>query len=883
MKRFDFFLIKGVLRKLPVSAVLMLLVLSAFTRQLVIPSSAGPVISGSGWADSFDDDLGVSSLSKVNVSEGDVLLRGYRNDFEDETIGQTPHGWEKFVNKSGASSNNILVNDNPYEPGRSVYQRCNDDGSNYASQKLWKDFDEYFRYIQFELVVKGISVETNRQGFVTIEFYNSTNEVYHVVRYYWDDARSGTPASFWFLTAVDLGFSLPTGSDIGLKLYVNENISEDINNNPDADLDSILANISKVRYGFYQDAGPNWNCWDQVYLDNLGIYRDDFGNLTSTGISLPPDLNWMTLEINKTEPNGDTHLNISILDGDTNESIPGFEDITGSSIDISAIDPITHPNLRLHANFTGTGNATPILHDWSISWFDANAPATPKGLAISNPLNGYSLMLSWQANNEPDLTGYILHYSTDNITFSWLLNVSKDSISFAHFGLSKGITYYYKIAASDDVPNQSPFSEVVKGTPDTDYDGDSIGDIEDPDDDNDGISDLDDPYPLNPLNDMETTVDYINGSVEDIQDRIVDIRLDIDSMNTSLSELGDDIDFFNQTIPVKIDQLSNQLSGVNDSMVTRVSESEVNILSYLAKMNSSLSDDIQNLLVSITEDITGMNASLSEELTNLLYTMTSEHDALQEWLDIVLSEIDANLTATNDTLHQQLDDLDSTVATFYNNLTDDIKDIDDDLREHDQKTGENHSYQIDLLNQLIDGQIEKEKIQELRTVLVNLAGNLSVHNETIADDLMGVVNDIDEFQMDTDRQLKDINTTLEELAKLEEILGDLEELDQNLETAEENVQDSIDERSTRDEDSERFFILELLLIIVLAFLVINMIITLTVAVKKESPLQAHMPQSIPQRQEIHPGFVTQDSKSVKDAVPEKKTPPRPPSNLQEEV
>ena len=82
--------------------------------------------------------------------------------------------------------------------------------------------------------------------------------------------------------------------------------------------------------------------------------------------------------------------------------------------------------------------------------------------------------------------------------------------------------------------------------------------------------------------------------------------------------------------------------------------------------------------------------------------------------------------------------------------------------------------------------IKKEKIHELRTFLIDLAGNLSEHNEDIASDIMDVVADIDEFEIETDRQLALINATLEDLEKLEDIIADLEALYQSLDQAEED-------------------------------------------------------------------------------------------------
>ena len=824
------------------------------------------------WDDTFNDTTGIDDMNGVTVNQtrGDVTLKGYWNNFDTEPLG-TITGWGY---ESVGPAYHHYVKEDPYEAGGCLHLAMNDDLSAYHEHKLWKEFDTYLEMLDFHLTpfeMKG----TNRQGYLYIEFYNTTGSVVHEVRYYWDDTRSGVPPSSPTLTVIDLGWIIPTGGpDMGdIKYHLHENISEEIDANPSVDLGDVLFNSTTFRYGFYQDAGPDWIQIDQVDLDNLGIHPPtNTGYLTSIQIPRPQGFQWNSVHVNKTVPGVGNYLNITIIDGTTFEVIDGFTNLSGEYIDVSMIDPVAHPTIRLVAYLVGNGSATPVLHNWTVTW--ANVISPPTGLTVTNPLTGYSLILSWNPNPESDITRYILYCSTDNITFHSIANVSVYTFSFTHYGLDLGTTYYYKIAAGDDVPSQSVFSMVVDGTADRDYDGDGIGDMDDPDDDNDGMPDVDDPYPKNPLNYLEDTGGSINATVNDIQDQIADIQLDVDAMNTTLGDLQADIDYINQTLPLKIDYLANQLTEVNDSLMNRVSEVEINILEYLAGLNASLSVDISNLLTSITNDIISMNSSLSDILTTLMNDMTTEHNALEQWLDIVLGEIGSNLTATNATLHKQMDYLDTLVTGFHYDLASDIGDISSDLLLHDQNTGQDHSDIIGLLNAVLDGQIEKERIAELRTMLIDLAGNLSEHDQAIADDIMDVVSDIDEFETETDRQLTLINTTLEDLEKLEEILGDLEALDQSLEQAEDEIQDSIDERSTKKEDEERFVMIELFLIILLILLVINMILTALTRKKIDSMKETGDTDGM-----------AEEGKKTENATPESideepdRSPPRPPSNV----
>lgn len=316
------------------------------------------------------------------------------------------------------------------------------------------------------------------------------------------------------------------------------------------------------------------------------------------------------------------------------------------------------------------------------------------------------------------------------------------------------------------------------------------------------------------LRHLNTTLSGINVSINDIQNAVNSINSNLSSLN--LDELQGSINYLNQSLPTSIDNLSAQLSGVNESILSGIIDTEINILSDLSDVNASLSAEIQSLLADITSDIVETNASLSNQLTGLLNNMTTDNDALRSWLDIVLDAIDTNLTATKNTLQSQLSDLDTYVKGFNNSLQSDLSGILSALQLHDENTGENHSDIKYVLDQLLSGGIGAVGLEELKDMLIDLAGNLSDVNQSIANDILGVVDDIESFEADTSQKLEDIDTTLNDLAKLDSILGDLQDLE-----------DSIEDVSAEDEDEEEGFgLVEILLIIVLVLLVINLLVTM---------------------------------------------------------
>ncbi len=118
------------------------------------------------------------------------------------------------------------------------------------------------------------------------------------------------------------------------------------------------------------DVGASWFTPSNNYdLDFIVVFYEPVldGNLKSIEITLPLGKIWETLYINKTEPTN-MYINISVVDGTTNNPIPGFTDLTENIIDISSIDPEQYPSIKLVAYLIGDGITTPALHYWAINW-----------------------------------------------------------------------------------------------------------------------------------------------------------------------------------------------------------------------------------------------------------------------------------------------------------------------------------------------------------------------------------------------------------------------------------------------------------------------------------------------------------------------------------
>lgn len=92
---------------------------------------------------------------------------------------------------------------------------------------------------------------------------------------------------------------------------------------------------------------------------------------------------------------------------------------------------------------------------------NADAPATPSGLTVSQSATALSVTLTWTGNSDSDLSGYYLYRDTSGSgSFPLLSNVG-NTTTYTNGGLTVGTTYYYKVSAYDTGGNESAASGAV--------------------------------------------------------------------------------------------------------------------------------------------------------------------------------------------------------------------------------------------------------------------------------------------------------------------------------------------------------------------------------------------------------------------------------------
>jgi hypothetical protein len=109
------------------------------------------------------------------------------------------------------------------------------------------------------------------------------------------------------------------------------------------------------------------------HFENRTLNYPQVGYLTSKPIIIPDDHYWGTLIINRTKP-ANTYLNYSVLDAISSQPIPYYSYQTGSTKDLSSLDPKIYSAIKLQATFESNGSVTPILHDWSVNWTKNRVP-----------------------------------------------------------------------------------------------------------------------------------------------------------------------------------------------------------------------------------------------------------------------------------------------------------------------------------------------------------------------------------------------------------------------------------------------------------------------------------------------------------------------------
>jgi hypothetical protein len=541
-------------------------------------------------------------------------------------------------------------------------------------------------------------------------------------------------------------------------------------------------NSHAVTIGSRQQGSGAYNFNMKGMIDEVGLFSDALsssevkdlyergmlkyntsGSLSSKPV-VPPNLKrFETLRINKTESTN-TYLNITVLDGSTSSTLSGFRKLTSSTIDLSTINQRVHPKLIVKADLEGNGTATPILHDWSITFTD--------------------LVDSDQDGSEDQFDAFPYNPFEFRDTDGDGLGDTCDPD-----------------ADNDGTPDvRDAFPTDDRET--TDTDGDGIGDNSDTDDDGDGVPDTDDAFPKNPLEYLDTDGDGIGDGMDaDADGNGVDDLLDWQD------EVGSEL--VNVTALLLALRMSahEDVVGIEGSLDDTATSAGDRFLDGLGSVNDSLTSDIRAMAAPISDQLEALGVHVDGDTGDLESWLVAAVDALEARLDEVNASLAGSmdaLAARNDGLatglSEEMSEMLAALAAFEANATG----LEEGLR---QRIADLSTATEDLNGQSLEG---------LRALLEDLAEDIEGTDADLGARLSTLAANISAFEEGTAEDMASIDEALEELSKLDAVSQDLAALDQALDDAQAQVDTTVEDSSEEQLSAASINFTLLIMAIVLA-------------------------------------------------------------------
>ncbi len=167
-------------------------------------------------------------------------------------------------------------------------------------------------------------------------------------------------------------------------------------------------------------------------------------------------------------------ITYDVLDSATGNPITGYTGISASPADLSGINPLVYPSLKVRANLSGDGAVTPYLNDITLAYsYDITAPTVPTALTIGT-VTADSVPLSWTASTDADssdgqdgrpIPTYEVQRAPDSSGSpgTWVSAAGTcagvvTEVSCTDSSLAANTKYYYRVRAKDAVGNTSGWS-----------------------------------------------------------------------------------------------------------------------------------------------------------------------------------------------------------------------------------------------------------------------------------------------------------------------------------------------------------------------------------------------------------------------------------------
>jgi hypothetical protein len=328
---------------------------------------------GGCWLDSFIDNSKIDweMSDKINTSDGNVKIDVGMEDLVFIDTFSAPLNTNEWKNNTGGGMTLFTY---PFLRAEKTGQ-AQTFNSYIETKKLWNGY----RIVEWEWNPYYDSA-SNSFGHAMIFYVNGSknlvlgipanrvmyirNEIAHLY-----DAPFPLSANTWYNMKMILG---PDNITFKVKNPLGSLIIDTVVVSSSFDINYA----SPVTIYFASQSAATGFSFD-TRVDNFKIFQRDenlTGNLTTKQIVLPFNMHWDTLIINKTQSKN-AFVNISILNASDNQPIQGSPlYINDGEFDVSYIDPIKYPSIKLNATFIGDNwNLIPTLHYWGISWNSSNS------------------------------------------------------------------------------------------------------------------------------------------------------------------------------------------------------------------------------------------------------------------------------------------------------------------------------------------------------------------------------------------------------------------------------------------------------------------------------------------------------------------------------
>ena len=320
---------------------------------------------GGSWFDDFEDDSGLECSQNLSMSSGNISLLQYLGDVVLIDDFSTNTGFWNEVDPG----NRLEIDFS--DDNRIEYTSLSQLDTAYIYYDLGGyvgDFEMKFDVINnggsnAQAVSSGIGVSS------IIDPLSNWNEgIYLRFESPGGSARWGLHANNDHVTAnSNYNYQQPyyctlkrLGNEAYLDIYTNQlrtNLIWGLS------LSGVVANNLRYIYPLCSWAGGHnyiANGWVDNIVFSVPGQTDSIlssGSIKSMVIQKGAGNIFSKLNIEKKEPTN-TYINVSVLHASTNQTIPGYENLTTRNIDISNI---TAESIRLKAWFSGNGSATPSL------------------------------------------------------------------------------------------------------------------------------------------------------------------------------------------------------------------------------------------------------------------------------------------------------------------------------------------------------------------------------------------------------------------------------------------------------------------------------------------------------------------------------------------